>query len=322
MNADADTDGAAVVLICDGSTWNAMASGAASGAGANMMAGYYNDSGNELIGYISASYATAVGQPALAIGSYNGITLINGKPIEGIVVSIDTGVTQGTFIITEDPVSSANTTIIIDGSSYDVTFAQSNSGYTNYTVSPTISFVYGETYNIGGGSGGGVTSAAGSSGQIQFNGGGGAFGASNNLFWDTTNNRLGVNTDAPAVALGVVGDIHYTGTIVDVSDIRMKYDIRPVENSLAKITGLNGFSFKMKSDQSNNIEYGVSAQDVQRYFPELVHQVDDSGTLGVSYNGLIAPMIEAIKTQQTQIENLQFEIESLKTEMNDRPTKR
>ena len=50
------------------------------------------------------------------------------------------------------------------------------------------------------------SSATGSSGSIQFANGNGAFSSDGtNLFWDDTNNRLGVGTNSPAVALDVVG---------------------------------------------------------------------------------------------------------------------
>lgn len=129
--------------------------------------------------------------------------------------------------------------------------------------------------------------------------------------------NIGIGKDNPGVALDVVGNIHYTGTIVDVSDIRIKYDIEPIDDSLRKLTSLSGFSFKMKGDETNAEEYGVSAQDVQKVFPELVREVDNDGTLGVSYSGLIAPMIEAIKEQQVQIETLENEIRLLKEKITE-----
>jgi hypothetical protein len=130
--------------------------------------------------------------------------------------------------------------------------------------------------------------------------------------------NLGINDNDPTVALDVGGDIHYTGQLVDVSDIRLKENVRPLQSPLAKLTSLHGFAFEMKDDPKHVTEYGVSAQDVQKVFPELVSVVDpENGTLGVNYNGLIAPMIEALKAQQVQIEELQAEIRALKEERQD-----
>jgi endosialidase-like protein len=157
--------------------------------------------------------------------------------------------------------------------------------------------------------------AAGVDGEIQFNSNGTAMGASGYLIWDDVNGRLGIKDLTPDAELDIVGNINYTGQIVDVSDIRMKYNIEPLQNPLQKLTSLNGFSFNMRGDSKKVTEYGVSAQDVQKVFPELVSVVDrNNGTLGVNYNGLIAPMIEAIKMQQVQIKALQVEIKSLKIE--------
>ncbi len=123
---------------------------------------------------------------------------------------------------------------------------------------------------------------------------------------------VGIGTASPSVALDVVGDIHYTGVLQDVSDIRLKENIHPLDSPLKKITALNGFSFTMKGDPKHTVEYGVSAQDVQAVFPELVGVADPkNGTLGVNYQGLIAPMIEAIKIQQTQIEALEAKVKRL-----------
>ena len=44
----------------------------------------------------------------------------------------------------------------------------------------------------------------GGTGDIQYNTGG-AFGGSDNLFWDSTNNRLGIGTNTPANLLSVNG---------------------------------------------------------------------------------------------------------------------
>jgi hypothetical protein len=72
--------------------------------------------------------------------------------------------------------------------------------------------------SVGGGS------PAGDTGQIQFNDEG-SFGASSNFFWDKTNNRLGVGTNAPAASLHLVakqtlvpGDPGVPGTVGETQE--------------------------------------------------------------------------------------------------------
>lgn len=54
---------------------------------------------------------------------------------------------------------------------------------------------------------GGTGLTALTTGQVPFGAGTSAFGSSANLFWDGSNNRLGVNTNTPGVALDVVGSV-------------------------------------------------------------------------------------------------------------------
>lgn len=111
----------------------------------------------------------------------------------------------------------------------------------------------------------------------------------------TENGRVGIGDTAPSVALDVVGDIHYTGTITDVSDERLKENIAPVEGALDKLHGLRGVYFTMKGAPDQR-EVGLIAQDVQKVLPEAVRVVDeDAGYLGVSYPSLVPLLVEAIK---------------------------
>lgn len=56
------------------------------------------------------------------------------------------------------------------------------------------------------------STAAGSTGEVQYNGGSGAFAASPNLFWAAGTNRLGIGTNAPNQTLEVSGAMRLTGT--------------------------------------------------------------------------------------------------------------
>ncbi|MEC8067099.1 MAG: tail fiber domain-containing protein [Pseudomonadota bacterium] len=124
--------------------------------------------------------------------------------------------------------------------------------------------------------------------------------------------EVAINKVSADVALDVSGSVQYTGTITDVSDRRLKQNIQPLGDELAKIKQVQAVSFEMK-DNPAVVELGVIAQDLEKIYPELVNTADDDmGTKSVNYVGLIAPMLKAMQEQQKQIENLQDEIEKLK----------
>ena len=63
---------------------------------------------------------------------------------------------------------------------------------------------------------------------------------------------------------------------------------------------MRGVSFTRKDTGKESS--GVIAQEIQKVAPELVSETD--GTLGVSYGNLVGYLIEAIKDQQKQIDEL------------------
>ena len=125
----------------------------------------------------------------------------------------------------------------------------------------------------------------------------------NNLFVDIDTNRVGVGTTIPSTALQVSGTI----TCVDVnstSDINLKENIHQIKNPLDKVIQINGVGFRWKDSKEEAI--GVIAQDIEQVIPELVKI--SNGTKTVNYNGLVGVLIEAIKEQQRQIEDLKKQI--------------
>jgi hypothetical protein len=101
------------------------------------------------------------------------------------------------------------------------------------------------------------------------------------------------------------------GTLTQTSDARLKKDISPLQNPLQKIIRLNGYTYHWKNENSDNrLQTGVLAQEVQKLFPELVVENKD-GILAVNYSGLIPVLIESVKEQQKQIDELKKLVQQL-----------
>ena len=100
------------------------------------------------------------------------------------------------------------------------------------------------------------------------------------------------------------------------SDRTTKKDIEPLQKPLEKIKRLNGVSFEYKdaseygSDITNPLseegtQFGLIAQDVEAVFPHLINEDEDGiKRIRTGGNELIALVIEAIKEQQKEIEEL------------------
>ncbi len=157
--------------------------------------------------------------------------------------------------------------------------------------------------------------------HVQADGAGGGLEGTTPDMVIKNNGNVGIAMASPSVKLDVTGDIEYTGTIADVSDIRLKKDIHPLSergSMLHKLGLIDTYSFKMKDSEVDQVEFGVMAQEIEKIFPELVRTADDEmGTKSVNYTGLIAPMIEAGKELEAQNKAMKAEIEALKARQDE-----
>jgi len=108
-----------------------------------------------------------------------------------------------------------------------------------------------------------------------------------------------------------VGNVYSTGIITatdfnSASDIKLKENIQKIDNPIDKIVKIDGVRFDWKSD--NKPSMGVIAQNIEKVLPELVSG-EDSKT--VNYNGIIGLLIECVKTQQEQIDELNRRLDDL-----------
>ena len=104
-----------------------------------------------------------------------------------------------------------------------------------------------------------------------------------------------------------------TGNITAfASDIRLKTEIKPIENAVAKLLKLNGFTYEL-NELAGSLGYelngerysGVSAQEVKEVLPEAVKPAPiNSDYMTVQYEKLVPLLIEAIKELKSEIDEL------------------
>jgi hypothetical protein len=107
------------------------------------------------------------------------------------------------------------------------------------------------------------------------------------------------------------GDLTIYGDAMVLSDARLKTNIMSLGPTLAKLLLIDGKIYTMKNSVEQKI--GVLAQDIQKVFPQLVSKVNNE-KLAVNYQGLVPILINAMKEQQQQIEQLKKLVLKLTTQ--------
>ncbi len=104
----------------------------------------------------------------------------------------------------------------------------------------------------------------------------------------------------------VSNDLTVSGDVVISSDARLKSNIVSLGSTLSKLLQIDGKSYEMKGKQ----KIGVLAQEIKEVFPELVSE-DDNEMLAVNYQGLVPVLINALKEQQSEIDELKEMVQKL-----------
>jgi len=145
----------------------------------------------------------------------------------------------------------------------------------------------------------------------------GAAGAS--LYYTSGNTTLNIAkadlSAIPVVSAGTLscGAINCTSTITasgDItafSDARLKKNIVQIDNALQKLESIRGVYYERLNGERS---IGVIAQEVETLVPEAVYNNLD-GLKSVAYGNLVGLLIEAIKEQQSEINDLKRSVSML-----------
>jgi hypothetical protein len=121
-----------------------------------------------------------------------------------------------------------------------------------------------------------------------------------------SNGYVGIGTSAPTQRLHVAGNIFATGDVVAQSDARLKTDITPIDNAMARIGAISGYTYRMTDDESGRRCLGVLAQEVKAVMPEaVVTPPTADGFMSVAYGNLVALLIEGMKELGARIDRLE-----------------
>lgn len=118
--------------------------------------------------------------------------------------------------------------------------------------------------------------------------------------------NVGIGVASPAEKLDIAGNVKATAFLYS-SDERLKKNIAPIANALDIVKNLTGVTFEWKADGEKSL--GFIAQDVESVLPELVKGEEMKS---VAYGNITAVLVEAIKEQQKQIDELRAELDALK----------
>lgn len=120
----------------------------------------------------------------------------------------------------------------------------------------------------------------------------------------------------------------FTGNYGGSSDIRLKENIVNVDNVLSALENIDIFKFNYKNDEDKQIHFGVSAQKVNEYYPELITYADNDEygkTMVLKYiefNTLMAvggvkELHALVKSQQAKIDELEQRLAIIESKNNE-----
>jgi len=132
--------------------------------------------------------------------------------------------------------------------------------------------------------------------------------SSGNLVLDSATNNVDINA-----ATNITGNTVITGILSVTDDItafyssdsRLKDNITPIDDPLAKVLSISGntYDWNEKSGKEGH-DVGVIAQEILEVLPEAV-TTRDNGYLAVDYQKIVPLLVEAIKELSAKVENLE-----------------
>jgi hypothetical protein len=98
--------------------------------------------------------------------------------------------------------------------------------------------------------------------------------------------------------------VYATNGTIQTSDRRLKTNIFNLTYGLKEVLAMRPVSFNWKTTPDSNKKVGLIAQEIRKLVPEVVTGDESKESLGVNYAELVPVLINAVKEQQKQIDEL------------------
>ena len=129
------------------------------------------------------------------------------------------------------------------------------------------------------------------------------------FFWHNGNDcaGIGASTTSNSYKLYVSGNTYTTGSYGS-SDLRLKENIKTIDNPLDKVMKMRGVYFdwkdEHKKEKGKDRQTGVIAQEINKVLPEVVQHAEDLDEYSVEYGHIAGVLIESIKELKNEINEL------------------
>jgi len=113
------------------------------------------------------------------------------------------------------------------------------------------------------------------------------------------------------MVLDASGNVTFSGNVTAYSDIRLKENIRPIENAVDLVGQMRGVFYTEKETKEARV--GVIAQELEKVLPEVVRDNEqynpetgktEDSIKSVNYGNIVGVLIEAIKELKAEVEEL------------------
>jgi hypothetical protein len=94
-------------------------------------------------------------------------------------------------------------------------------------------------------------------------------------------------------------DVSLSGRFITASDRKLKTNIQQLTNTLDHIKNIHGHSYRRIDQDTDRVQIGLIAQEVEQSYPELV--TEEGGTKKVDYISFIAVLLGCIQELESRV---------------------